>query len=58
MRLTPLKIFAVVALFSTVGAVSAARAGGDTTLHDISRYRDWARVADVPVPVKLAAPAG
>ena len=53
MRLAPLKIFAA-ATFGVVlsaGAVSVSRAGGDTTLQDISRYREWARVNDAPVPV-------
>jgi len=56
MRLVPLKIFAA-ATFGVVlsaGVVSVSRAGGDTTLRDVSRYREWARVSDTPVPVPLS----
>jgi len=61
MRLTPLKIFAAAALLSGLGAAAASsRAAGDTTLQDISRYREWARLKDKPstVPVDRAAAGG
>ena len=53
MRLAPLKIFAaaVVGVVLSAGAVSVSRAGGDTTLQDISRYREWARLNDKPLAV-------
>ena len=60
MRLTPLKIFAAAAIgvvLSAAGVVSVSRAGGDTTLQDISRYREWSRVNDAPVTVPVAAAA-
>ena len=55
MRLAPLKIFAVAAVLSAAGFTSASRAVGDTTLQDISRYREWARVNDVPLTVPIDA---
>jgi len=59
MRLTPLKIFAAAVVLSAVGAGAvASRAAGDTTLRDISRYREWARLTDAPVPVDFASPGG
>ncbi len=63
MRLLPLKIFAAAAIgvvLSAAGAVSVSRAGGDTTLRDISRYREWARITDAPVaaPIDAAAAGG
>ena len=61
MRTLPLKIFAAAAIavvLSAAGAASVARAGGDTTLQDISRYREWARVTDAPVAVPVEAAAG
>jgi hypothetical protein len=59
MRLTPLKIFAAVALLSVVGVGAvASRAAGDTTLRDISRYREWARVTDAPLSVDFSSPGG
>jgi hypothetical protein len=58
-RLTPLKIFAVAALFSAVAAVSRVAVGaGDTTLRDISRYRSWSRVNDEPMHVELSTAGG
>ena len=51
MRTWPLKIFAAVAVLSAAGVVSVSRAGGDTTLQDISRYREWARLNDKPLAV-------
>jgi hypothetical protein len=60
MRSWPLKIFAaatVGVVLSAAGAVSVSRAGGDTTLRDISRYREWARVSDAPVTVPIDAAA-
>jgi hypothetical protein len=54
LRLAPLKIFAAAALLSAVGAVAASsRAEGDETLRELSRYREWARVRDVPVAVLI-----
>ncbi|HEX8285493.1 MAG TPA: hypothetical protein VF588_19215 [Pyrinomonadaceae bacterium] len=59
MRLTPLKIFAAAAVLSAAGVASVSRAGGDTTLQDISRYREWARLNDAPLAVPIdAASAG
>jgi anti-sigma factor RsiW len=63
MRLLPLKIFAAAAVavvLSAAGVVSVTRAGGDTTLRDISRYREWARVTEAPleVPAVNAAAGG
>ena len=62
MRLVPLKIFAAatVGVVLSAGAVSVSRAGGDTTLQDISRYREWARISEAPVtvPVDAAAAGG
>lgn len=60
MRMLPLKIFAAAAIgvvLSAAGAVSVSRAGGDTTLKDVSRYREWARVTDAPVTVPANAAA-
>lgn len=60
MRLLPLKIFAAAAIgvvLSAAGVVSVSRAGGDTTLQDISRYREWARLNDTPVTVPIDAAA-
>jgi hypothetical protein len=59
MTKTTLKVFALLAVLSAVGAVSgAAREGTDTTLRDIARYRDWTRVTDKPIAVELPSPAG
>jgi hypothetical protein len=63
MRTLPLKIFAAAAIgavLSAAGVASVVRAGGDTTLQDISRYREWARITDAPVtvPVDAAAAGG
>ena len=60
-RLTSLKIFAAAAVLAGLGAVAgASRAAVDTSLQDISRYREWARVngAPVSVPEERAAPGG
>ena len=54
MSLVRLKVVAVAAVLSAAGLVSGvAWAAGNTTLHDISRYREWARINDVPVTVPL-----
>jgi hypothetical protein len=59
MRSWPLKIFAAgaVGVVLSAGAVSVSRAGGDTTLRDISRYREWARMSEAPVTVPIDAAA-
>jgi hypothetical protein len=52
MSLVRLKVAAAAALLSAAGLVSGvARAAGDTTLDDISRYREWARLNDAPLVV-------
>ncbi len=61
MKLVRLKVVAAAVVLSAVGIVSGvARAVEDTTLKDISRYREWARITDVPVtvPVNAAAVGG
>ncbi|HEX6184796.1 MAG TPA: hypothetical protein VFZ44_13005 [Pyrinomonadaceae bacterium] len=61
MRLFRLKVAAAAVVLSAAGIVSGvARAVEDTTLKDISRYREWARITDAPltVPVNLAAGGG
>jgi hypothetical protein len=51
-RLTPLKIFAVSAVLSSLALASAAaRAGGDKTLAQIAGYREWSRVTREPIEV-------
>ncbi|MCA1615091.1 MAG: hypothetical protein LC795_18360 [Acidobacteria bacterium] len=59
MRSWPLKTFAAatVGVVLSAGVVSVSRAGGDTTLQDISRYREWARMSDAPVTVPTDAAA-
>ena len=59
MRLMPLKIFAAatIGVVLSAGVVSVSRAGGDTTLRDISRYREWARITNAPVTVPIDAAA-
>jgi len=59
MRAIRVKAFAAAAVLSAAGLVSvAARVADDTTLQDISRYREWARVTKAPVPVNFASPGG
>ena len=56
MRLVRLKVAAAAIVLSAAGIVSGvARAVEDTTLKDISRYREWARITDVPVTVPVSA---
>lgn len=56
--LTPLKIFVVSTILSSLALSSvAARAGGDKTLAQIAGYRQWARVTREPVAVP-GLPAG
>jgi hypothetical protein len=59
MRSWPLKIFAAAAVgvVLSAGVVSVSRAGGDTTLQEISRYREWARINEAPVTVPIDAAA-
>ena len=53
------KVFAAAALLSAAGLVSGvARAVDDATLKDISRYSEWGRVAELTVPLELAAAGG
>ena len=61
MNLVRVKVFAAAAVLSAAGLVSGvARAVEDTTLKDISRYREWARITDAPVavPIDLASVGG
>ncbi len=52
MKVTPLKIFAVSAVLSSLALASvAARAGGDKTLTQIAGYREWSRVTREPIEV-------
>ena len=61
MNLVRVKVFAGAAVLSAAGLVSGVAWGaGDTTLKDISRYREWARITDAPltVPANLASAGG
>ena len=61
MKLFRLKVAAAAVVLSAAGIVSGvARAVEDTTLKDISRYREWARVSNAPlaVPDNLASAGG
>ena len=58
MKLVRLKVTAAAIVLSAAGIVSGvARAVGDPTLEDISRYREWARMTDAPVTVPISAAA-
>ena len=61
MKLVRLKVAAVAVVLSAAGLVSGvARAVEDTTLKDISRYREWARMTDAPltIPINAASVGG
>jgi hypothetical protein len=61
LKLFRFKVAAAAVVLSAAGIVSGvARAVEDTTLRDISRYREWARITDAPltVPVNLASAGG
>jgi hypothetical protein len=61
MKMFRLKVAAAAAVLSAAGIVSGvARAVEDTTLKDVSHYREWARVTDVPVtvPIDFASAGG
>jgi hypothetical protein len=56
MKLVRLKVVAATVVLSAAGIVSGvARAVEDTTLKDVSRYREWARVNDAPLAVPVSA---
>lgn len=52
MRLTPLKIFAVAAMLSTVAVVTASRAAGDPTLTEIAAYKSWTPLNSEPIKIE------